>query len=1125
MDLYAGLSSVLRADDGCPIVVPRLPAKFGKRKKREDPSVSNEVNLHKYFWIGAFLSELLSNAEAAQAQSTHALFGLRSLHRAIRSGSLEMVRHLLSARMDPNDCEGKVTSPLILASQLDEIAIAKLLLENHASVQVEFTGLESTPLFCAAWNGSKEMVKLLLEYRSDPKRGEPCAIHSAAMSGDIEILKMLVKHPEDVVVKDQVDCVPLHFACRFGHFECVEHLVSMTRSGNASALDVPDLEGNTPVFYAIEAGATEIAAYLLKNGTNVEHVNKKGKTLLHVACEQNMPPLVEWLLDHGLLPEMTDVDGNTPMILAAATGNLQLVEQFESISADQWTTQNHSGSTAAHEAAKRNHANILAFLVKKGVDIDRVNSNGCTPLMLACAHGHHQSVQILSHFTKEIDKKDTRGRSAAHFAVHCSRDDESCARMLTRLIEKGIDIDACESNGQTPLHIVVSRTFYNAARILSSTSTHIGTRDADGFTPLHIAVSKGNREMLHVLLDSPSGNPHVLTNSDESLLYMAIKYGCNEIAQYLVEKGVSPMSKTKSGDTPLHLCVSKQNHLLLDAFLEYGVDLTKEDGKKDRPYDIAKRLHDKVAMKKLGEVVKCKNIPCGAKNVVMTSELSATCSKCFTPLEFPCPRPAEIFCAQTELCKVASEKNLETAQRILGGNINVNFVTAGHESPLHCAIMGGSMEIIHLLLKKGADVNMRDEKGETPLFGAIRGNNVDIVKELLSIGAQVNVVNEQSTSPIHITAGVASERLLRVVCDAGANVFATDDASRTIFHYLLAFNQPDLIELVLGYASNEKAMAKRLFDLHAPMIVEWRDAALREVEDNQRTEGLGLMQKYKDPVYLFSESDLRLHEEDHPSVQCGELTQSFGSFLSHDVHIFRLPLEALSGREWSLMLQEAPGWLELRNSHMIAFIGFCKSSGFLNIISQPSNAKHLEIQDSKRTLGECLRLAIDVGTLFSFLCRDSLDLIPAFINPCTVFVDSEKGCFLSVAHLMMDKIHHIRGRSSCSHFHPFFSPEMYNCGHEWSAESVSQSIVYSFGLLMWSLVHHEFPWKNDIEEHGFEWLRRRILFDQHRPLIDAEMRVPYVFQTLIVRCLHSDATKRPTLEFVVEELRRMTWDG
>jgi hypothetical protein len=160
--------------------------------------------------------------------------------------------------------------------------------------------------------------------------------------------------------------------------------------------------------------------------------------------------------------------------------------------------------------------------------------------------------------------------------------------------------------------------------------------------------------------------------------------------------------------------VLRKNHLLLDAFLEYGVDLTMKDAHGDRPYDIAKRLHDKVAMGKMGIVVKCSNVPCGAKNIVMASELTATCSKCSHTVEIICPRPAQVFYGQKELCRFVSEKNVEKVREILGWNININCVTVSHECPLHCAIMGGSMPIVQLLLKKGANVNMRDDKGSIP---------------------------------------------------------------------------------------------------------------------------------------------------------------------------------------------------------------------------------------------------------------------------------------------------------------------------------------------------------------------------------------------------------------------------
>jgi hypothetical protein len=93
--------------------------------------------------------------------------------------------------------------------------------------------------------------------------------------------------------------------------------------------------------------------------------------------------------------------------------------------------------------------------------------------------------------------------------------------------------------------------------------------------PFHpVAVAKGNREMLRILLDSPSGNPHVVTNINESLLYLAVKGGYNEVAQDLLEKGVSPIVATKAGDTPLHLVRDSKDKLcVLRVYLCFCVAL------------------------------------------------------------------------------------------------------------------------------------------------------------------------------------------------------------------------------------------------------------------------------------------------------------------------------------------------------------------------------------------------------------------------------------------------------------------------------------------------------------------------------------------------------------------------
>ena len=45
----------------------------------------------------------------------------------------------------------------------------------------------------------------------------------------------------------------------------------------------------------------------------------------------------------------------------------------------------------------------------------------------------------------------------------------------------------------------------------------------------------------------------------------------------------------------------------------------------------------------------------------------------------------------------------------------MTFVRRGKKTPLHCAVMGGSLTLVELLLRKGADPVAKDDLGKTPL--------------------------------------------------------------------------------------------------------------------------------------------------------------------------------------------------------------------------------------------------------------------------------------------------------------------------------------------------------------------------------------------------------------------------
>ena len=74
-----------------------------------------------------------------------------------------------------------------------------------------------------------------------------------------------------------------------------------------------------------------------------------------------------------------------------------------------------------------------------------------------------------------------------------------------------------------------------------------------------------------------------------------------------------------------------------------------------------------------------------------------------------------------------------------------------YQTPLHIASgLSACEEIVKLLLKKKADVNVQDRNGWTPLHCCASHNNLEICELLLRVeGIDVGVLNKDGTSPLH----------------------------------------------------------------------------------------------------------------------------------------------------------------------------------------------------------------------------------------------------------------------------------------------------------------------------------------------------------------------------------------
>ncbi|KAJ3109587.1 hypothetical protein HDU96_007169, partial [Phlyctochytrium bullatum] len=87
---------------------------------------------------------------------------------------------------------------------------------------------------------------------------------------------------------------------------------------------------------------------------------------------------------------------------------------------------------------------------------------------------------------------------------------------------------------------------------------------------------------------------------------------------------------------------------------------------------------------------------------------------------------------------------LRAATYLLDQGAPINCERPARYGPLHCAALHGLVEIVRLLVERGANVDDRSFDGRTPLHQAAERSHVEIALELLACGADRDAVIESS---------------------------------------------------------------------------------------------------------------------------------------------------------------------------------------------------------------------------------------------------------------------------------------------------------------------------------------------------------------------------------------------
>jgi ankyrin repeat protein len=179
----------------------------------------------------------------------------------------------------------------------------------------------------------------------------------------------------------------LHRAASSGNIKVVRELLRRGADINAT-----DSMLHTPLMLASAGGHAAVVKYLLRKNGDADRQNYMGETALMLAVQSEQPEVVRLLLRKGASPAVTDNKGWTALMLSRSPALSTLLIR-EGADVDYRVTGN--GITALMVAAQEGNIDLVRILIQAGAEKGLADHNGLSALDYALQRGHKEIETIL----------------------------------------------------------------------------------------------------------------------------------------------------------------------------------------------------------------------------------------------------------------------------------------------------------------------------------------------------------------------------------------------------------------------------------------------------------------------------------------------------------------------------------------------------------------------------------------------------------------------------------------------------------------------------------------------------------------------------------------------------------
>ena len=622
-------------------------------------------------------------------RSPHAVFHSRKewvrgwlvtgLHLASAAGHVECCRVLLDFGADVEAKDAYKRTPLMYAATLE---VVQVLLSHKANVHArDSSGM--TPLHLCAFVGQDQDKRCVGELVF-----AGASVNALDVSGRTPLMALMEQvglyAPELNVGLELVRRgADANTADTFFRWTLLHHCAAH-RAGRSSALPGSDVNG------LLEGQRSQIIGELIELGADVDARTKKGSTALHVAVKNGQKEVLCQLIKLGANINATDDYGNSALSFAILNKRTELFNHLISAGADA-NTCNVDDEIALQFVAKRGYSHCAKELAKAGAQMETSDRDGNTPLLLAVKNGHIETVCALVDAGAAVDACNRHGETAVHLAAK-----NGLTEMVAQLVTCRAPFDTLDSMGCTPLILALKGGFSGTAHELRKAGANLESTDESGNTLLHLAVTHQGETVSDLI--SAGVNVQALNNAGESALLLAVNGEFTSAVNELLKADASVNVLDNGGNSLLSVASKSGNGELCCSLVHYGA--------------------------KVDDTISFYKCCCNAVKADSTSMLAQLLDIGASINECNEVGGNVLFFALDHL-------QLRMAEWIIehGGNVfqaNVSGWTPLHlAAQLHTVSLQRRLDIVKLLLAKGADPTALTDGAETPLaIARKRGNYV-----------------------------------------------------------------------------------------------------------------------------------------------------------------------------------------------------------------------------------------------------------------------------------------------------------------------------------------------------------------------------------------------------------------